>query len=308
MKFERLATVYDEMVEDEDLARVDPFEPRSLSRDDKALKKALELATGNIEMEREYQYSKNGAQDQRTAIVNIGGREFRTKFSNFLKYPDSRLGRICHATHLNEVQSLCDGFIPGPVPVLFFDRNPQHFGTILDVYRKEEVHVCEMHCSLVVQNEFKYWGLEQILLQPCCSLKYYPETYRANIELDEDNKEKKLFDEREKDENFGTDCRGRFRSMVWDFLEYPETSKWSQVFHSASIFFIFLSTATFLLESSKEIDEESLEHKGIIMKILTLVDVSCIIFFTTEFIMRFCFCPNKYRQGSINVACNTNQI
>ena len=107
---------------------------------------------------------KRTDQDQRTAIVNIGGREFRTKFSNFLKYPDSRLGRICHATHLSELQSLCDGFIPGPVPVLFFDRNPQHFGTILDVYRKQEVHVCEMHCSLGTVHAM----LNLTILINCC--------------------------------------------------------------------------------------------------------------------------------------------
>ena len=54
MKLERLATVYDEMEEDEDFARVDPFQERELSRDDRYLKNALVLATGNIEMERTY--------------------------------------------------------------------------------------------------------------------------------------------------------------------------------------------------------------------------------------------------------------
>ena len=153
-----------------------------------------------------------------------------------------------------------------------------------------------VNSSKVVQNEFKYWGLDQILLQPCCSLKYYPETYRANIELDEDQKEKKLFDEREKDENFGTGCWGQFRSSVWDFLEYPETSKCSQVFHSASIFFIFLSTATFLIESSNETDELAADSASLIMKILKYVDIACILFFTIEFALRVMFSPNKHRQ------------
>ena len=91
MKLERLATVYDEMVEDEDIARVDPFESRALSKDDTALKKALELATGNIEMEREYQYNTNISQDQRTAIVNPadGLLVFDTDSSQFFCHLDS---------------------------------------------------------------------------------------------------------------------------------------------------------------------------------------------------------------------------
>ena len=44
-------------------------------------------------------------------------------------------------------------------------------GTILDVYRRQEVHVCEVQCSLVLQAEFRYWGLDTLLLQPCCAIK-----------------------------------------------------------------------------------------------------------------------------------------
>ena len=44
-------------------------------------------------------------------------------------------------------------------------------GTILDVYRRQEVHVCEVQCSLVLQAEFRYWALDTLLLQPCCAIK-----------------------------------------------------------------------------------------------------------------------------------------
>ena len=64
--------------------------------------------------------------------------------------------------------------------------------------------------------------------------------------------EKKLHDERELGERFGGDLVGRLRAVMWDFLEYPETSKMSQLFHATSMFFVFLSTLTFLIESSHE--------------------------------------------------------
>ena len=86
--------------------------------------------------------------DPRTVIINVSGREFRTKFYNFRKFPESRLGLISAASSLQEIKDLCDGFIPGPVPVFFFDRNPQQFNVVLDVYRKKEIHICEVHCTL----------------------------------------------------------------------------------------------------------------------------------------------------------------
>ena len=70
--------------------------------------------------------------------INISGRDFRTKLANFSRYPESRLGRIAGASSLDCIRQLCDGFVPGPVPVLYFDRNHLHFGTVLDVYRKRE--------------------------------------------------------------------------------------------------------------------------------------------------------------------------
>lgn len=65
-----------------------------------------------------------------------------------------------------------------------------------------------------------------------------------------------LFDERERNEDFGTDLMGRLWSIMWDFLEYPETSTISQVFHSSSMAFVFLSTVTFLIESSHEYEAD----------------------------------------------------
>ena len=45
---------------------------------------------------------------------------------------------------------------------------------------------------------------------------------------------------------------------MWDFLEYPETSKISQVFHSSSMVFVFLSTMTFLIDSAHEYEADEI--------------------------------------------------
>ena len=30
-------------------------------------------------------------------------------------------------------------------------------------------------CPLVIKCDLEYWGLDELLLEPCCALKYYPE-------------------------------------------------------------------------------------------------------------------------------------
>ena len=83
-------------------------------------------------MEREYEHGGEAeAGDPRTVIISLSGRQHRTRLASLRLYPDSRLGRISLAASLEEVRALCDGFVPGRVPVLYFDRNPQHFGECL---------------------------------------------------------------------------------------------------------------------------------------------------------------------------------
>lgn len=94
------------------------------------------------------------------------------------RYPNSRLGKIAMATSRHQITALCDGYIPGRPPIIFFFRNPQNFQVILDIYRRREIHVCESSCPLTTEEEFEFWGLGEIFLQPCCALKYFPKTVR----------------------------------------------------------------------------------------------------------------------------------
>ena len=87
----------------------------------------------------------------RTVVINVGGVKYRSKISNFSKYPASRLGKIFRARTTNEILEYCDGYKPGNPPMIFFDRNDQNFNSIIDCYRMGELHVCSQNCSLVTQ-------------------------------------------------------------------------------------------------------------------------------------------------------------
>ena len=87
----------------------------------------------------------------RTVVINVGGVKYRSKISNFSKYPASRLGKIFRARTTNEILEYCDGYKPGNPPMIYFDRNDQNFNSIIDCYRMGELHVCSQNCSLVTQ-------------------------------------------------------------------------------------------------------------------------------------------------------------
>ena len=87
----------------------------------------------------------------RTVVINVGGVSYRSKISNFSKFPASRLGKIFRARSTNEILEFCDGYKAGNPPIIFFDRNDQNFSAIIDSYRMDELHVCAQNCSLVTQ-------------------------------------------------------------------------------------------------------------------------------------------------------------
>lgn len=43
---------------------------------------------------------------------------------------------------------------------------------------------------MVMKRDFAYWGLDELSMQPCCSLKFYPEMMNCSIQSELDTKEK----------------------------------------------------------------------------------------------------------------------
>ena len=241
--------------------------------------------------------SNEDSNDWRNIVICLVGRQFRTRLSILKKYPMSRLGIISNAKSRETIDRLCDGFSPGTPPVFFFDRNPQNFGMILDMYRREELHICPEICSLVIKEEFDYWGLDEIFLQPCCALKYFPQTVKATREQDEEKIERLQYSQRLRAENFGSDLLGKLRSRIWDLLEYPETSRPAQILAFTSMSFTCLSTITFVVDSTLEKEHvtktENDKQDDRIADAVKVLDDIAIIFFTLEYLTRLVVCPRK---------------
>ena len=85
----------------------------------------------------------------------------------------------------------------------------------------------------------EFWNINELLLEPCCALKYFPdiEVCEQEAEGERIRKEKEL--ERKIAEDFGNSRIGRIRSFCWNMTEYPETGRAAQVIID-SRFFLFI--------------------------------------------------------------------
>ena len=86
--------------------------------------------------------------------------------------------------------------------------------------------LCEFCC---LQKDLEYWQIDELILEPCCALKYYPEIELCVKEQKGEQEAKAKETQRLKDENFGSSRWGRVRTYLWNVMEYPETSRTAQV-------------------------------------------------------------------------------
>ena len=177
-------------------------------------------------------------ESQKSVVLNVGGQRYETLKRNFANFPNSRLYRLVHATTPEEILRYCDRFKPGFengcasdfVPSeYFFDRNWTGFAAILDTYRTGLLHLNSNICAVMTRDDMEYWGIDILLVEPCCAVKYYPEIEICVREIEMEENEKQSEIEREKIENFGPTMHGRIRKYLWNLFEYPGTSRGAQV-------------------------------------------------------------------------------
>lgn len=235
-------------------------------------------------------------------LIDVGGIVHHVRIENFVGsvLPSSRLGRLFRATTKKEVFDLCDHFSEGDPPTVFYDRNSSGFNTVLDIYRTGKLHFTEKSCALVMKQDFDFWGIDEMLLEPCCALKYYPEMEVCSKEQEGELQARRLEQQRALDEDFGDHCLGRIRSKLWNLTEYPESGIDAQVSAFFSLFVVVVSTGTFVLGTLEEFQEpedgnydDGVERFETVIVILGVIDTICVTYFTLEYVIRFLCSPRK---------------
>jgi hypothetical protein len=90
-------------------------------------------------------------------------------------------------------------------------------------------HLISNGCAIVLQRDLDFWGIDELMMEPCCALKYYPEIETCVNEKQGDLKSKQMEKDLAEEENFGTSNVALVRSWLWNVMEYPWTSKLAQV-------------------------------------------------------------------------------
>ena len=143
-------------------------------------------------------------------------------------------------------------------------------------------------------------------MEPCCALKYFPELDVCQSEKDGDLDAKKRALEQAEEEDFGSTKFGKWRSWMWNTIEYPWTSKLAQFLALFSLSMVILSTITFIISTADElqVDETGEMEWPVIVFIIELTDNFVIVFFTLEFLVRLLICPNKIKFMRCSLSLN----
>ena len=80
---------------------------------------------------------------------------------------------------------------------------------------------------MVMRRDYTFWGLDELNLEPCCALKFYPEMQNCVIQTDMDTEEKIKEDEMLATEEFGDGRLANFRYEV--FFSHKSDSRIASV-------------------------------------------------------------------------------
>ena len=172
-------------------------------------------------------------QNQKEPIIfDLNGETFQIFKSNFNKWPTTRLSRLINANSESVRRGLCDEYsvnVDG-IKTYKFYRNPDHFNTILDLYRIGEVHCPKHNCFTTTMEELIFWGVEDLMMELCCSSNYHKEKkLNEQINMNTNRWKKQQSCIRIAEENYGTSFKERLRKRIWYLLEYSNSSSAAKV-------------------------------------------------------------------------------
>lgn len=230
--------------------------------------------------------------------VNVGGLNFTIKWSVIEKLPNTRLGKIRYASNLQEIVNLCDE-INVKNNEIYFDRTSRGFESIIDYYYADYLHLDPNNCVVSFFQELKFWGLERCAFDTCCNFKFHQlkEEVEAHIE------QVQHFENRNENSRpiFGG-CCPKWRQIVWDIMENPETSFMAKTVTLISIAFVLISTFCLVISTIPDLKiEKNVTNDNVTITetvdhpIFEGIEQICIIWFTFEYVVRLWAAPAKFQ-------------
>ena len=269
--------------------------------------KVLMISTGSPDQEYGALVTSRPAQNK-LVCFNVGGKKFFTIKKNLSRYPGTRIATLMRASSLTEILENCDDYQPGDIPEYFFNRSWIGFNDILDVYRIGHLHLNSGGlCAMRVKAMIEYWRLDELLLDPCCAMKYYNDVKTCVMEIEDHMDTTDKFKKTLEAEDFGNALPCRIRKFLWNLTEYPESSHYAKIFSFLSMSIVIGSIINLIVTSSvkqliPEVEisnttatgkpEEKWENAILVLRIFDHI-FNC--FFVIEYLVRFICSPRKLK-------------
>ncbi|KAL0164789.1 hypothetical protein M9458_040542, partial [Cirrhinus mrigala] len=236
----------------------------------------------------------NGSEvNEETEIaVNIGGVKHILYGDLLNQYPETRLAELVNRatdSTQEDLCALCDDYDVSKRE-FYFDRDPEAFKCILELYYHGEIHMKRGICPMHFMREMDFWGIDAEYLDECC-ISSLNELETELKEIAE--KVKTILDDLEDD---ATLTRAqRCQAFLRRLMEKPESSLAARVIAVVSFVLILLSSVVMCVGTIPELQVK--DGKGNLVEHPTLesIEMACIIWFTLEYILRLVSSSNKLR-------------
>ncbi|NXY69758.1 KCNF1 protein, partial [Glareola pratincola] len=222
-------------------------------------------------------------------VVNVGGVRQVFYRDNLDQYPETRLAELinCLSGGYDSIFSLCDDYDPGKRE-FYFDRDPDAFKCIIDVYYFGEIHMKKGICPICFKNEMEFWKVDLKFLDDCCKTHLS----EKKEELEEIARRVQLILD-----DLGVDASEsrwkRCQKYIWKFLEKPESSYPARVIAVLSFLFILISSVVMCVGTIPDLQVVDAEGNRMEHPTLDSIETACIGWFTMEYVLRLISSPNK---------------
>uniref|UniRef100_A0A3B3R3E4 Voltage-gated potassium channel regulatory subunit KCNF1 n=1 Tax=Paramormyrops kingsleyae TaxID=1676925 RepID=A0A3B3R3E4_9TELE len=222
-------------------------------------------------------------------VVNIGGVRQILYGDVLNRYPETRLAELvnCSSGNVDAISSLCDDYDPGKGE-FYFDRDPDAFKCIVEVYYFGEIHMKRGFCPICFTKEMEFWKVDPSFLDECC---------KSNLNEKEEelaeiaDKVKLILDDLEGDPAAGR--WERCQKFLWKLMEKPESSLPARIIAIVSFLFILISSVVMCVSTIPDVQVVDAEGNHVEHPTLDAIETACIGWFTVEYILRLISSPNK---------------
>ncbi|KAL5016843.1 hypothetical protein ScPMuIL_006432 [Solemya velum] len=164
--------------------------------------------------------------------INVGGTVFLTQSETLKTYPDTKLAKL--NTKMAEYDVTDNTY--------YFDRDPQCFAVILNMYRLGELHFPKHVCAISMRKELEFWGVPQTHMSRCCWKTFYA------VDEDMDILDTLAIASGRNDYYLNKGSRS-CRERMWLFLDDPSSSTAAKIWAYFYLFVVCLSSFVLCLET-----------------------------------------------------------